>query len=237
MTPRPHEASAPDLVHRLRDARGRRVVFLSHCLLDENTRYLGGACRAGCVGEIVAQCVDLGLGIVQLPCPEEAAWGGVLKRHLLRAYGSAVAHPLVWRLARTLLPLALAHTRHVYRRIARRVAAQIADYAASGIDVVAIVGVDGSPSCGVDTTIDPEGCIDEMARIPVASMTVEQQNALVRKYARSGQGLFVAALRRELSRRHLDVPFVGHDLLGELAGRPSNVDLARSAARFAGRPS
>ena len=37
---------------------------------------------------ILAQCVDLGLGIVQLPCPEEQAWGGVLKRHLLRAYGS-----------------------------------------------------------------------------------------------------------------------------------------------------
>lgn len=56
MTPRPLDATRSDLVHRLRDARGRRVVFLAHCLLNENTRYLGGACRAGCVQEILAQC-------------------------------------------------------------------------------------------------------------------------------------------------------------------------------------
>ena len=35
------------LVHRIPDERGRRVVFLSHCLLNENTRYLGGACERG----------------------------------------------------------------------------------------------------------------------------------------------------------------------------------------------
>src|SRR5512134_1840085 len=107
MTPARLGASRADLVHRLRDARNRRVVFLAHCLLNENTRYLGGACRAGCVKELLAQCIDLGLGVVQLPCPEELAWGGVLKRHLLRAYGIAVAHPRGWRLGRALLPLAL----------------------------------------------------------------------------------------------------------------------------------
>lgn len=160
-----------------------------------------------------------------LPCPEEMAWGGVLKRHLLRAYGSAVAHPLAWRLGRLLLPVALAYTRHVYRRIARRVAAQIADHRAAGIAVVAVVGVDGSPSCGVDITIDPAPCVDEIARTPAAEVTVDRQNALIRRQARSGRGLFVAALRRELSGRRLEVPIVGHDLLGELAGGASNVDL------------
>jgi hypothetical protein len=170
-----------------------------------------------------------------LPCPEEVAWGGVLKRHLLRAYGSAVARPLAWRLGRALLPVALAHTRRVYRRIARRVAAQIADHAASGIAVVAVVGVDASPSCGVDTTLDAAACLDELARTPAASLTVEQQRALVRRQVRSGQGLFVAALRRELARRRLEVPFVGHDLLAELAGDASNVDLA--ALTRAGRAS
>lgn len=134
-----------------------------------------------------------------------------------------------WRLGRALLPVALAHTRHHYRRIARRVAAQIADYTVSGVDVIAIVGVDGSPSCGVDTTLDPAACLDGIARTPGASMTVDRQNALIRQLTRSGQGLFTAALRRELSRRHLEVPFVGHDLLRELAGSPSNVDLTTIA--------
>ena len=35
------------------DQRSGRVVFLSHCLLNKNTRYLGGAGRPGSVVEIV----------------------------------------------------------------------------------------------------------------------------------------------------------------------------------------
>ena len=75
------------LLNRLADDRSKRVIFLSHCLLNENTRYLGGACRAACVREVVEECMDRDLGIVQMPCPEQQAWGGVLKRTMLRAYG------------------------------------------------------------------------------------------------------------------------------------------------------
>ena len=52
----------------LRDERSGEVVFVSHCLLNQNTRYLGGAFRPRCP-------------------PEQRVWGGVLKRLLLPAYG------------------------------------------------------------------------------------------------------------------------------------------------------
>jgi hypothetical protein len=55
---------------RLRDDRSRRVAFVSHCLLNENTRYLGGAFRPGAVAEFVAELVDHDIGICQMPCPE-----------------------------------------------------------------------------------------------------------------------------------------------------------------------
>jgi len=35
------------LQRSLKDSRNGKVIFLSHCILNENTRYLGGACRAG----------------------------------------------------------------------------------------------------------------------------------------------------------------------------------------------
>ena len=41
------------VVNRLADERSGRVVFLSHCLLNQNTRYLGGAFRPGAVDEVV----------------------------------------------------------------------------------------------------------------------------------------------------------------------------------------
>jgi hypothetical protein len=40
------------LSERLSDERGKRVVFVSHCLLNENARYPGGAFHSGAVPEI-----------------------------------------------------------------------------------------------------------------------------------------------------------------------------------------
>ena len=44
-------------------------------------------------------------------------------------------------------------------------------------------------------------------------------NAIVRRNAIGGRGLFVAVLQEELIRRGLNVPFAAHDLMAELEGR------------------
>jgi predicted secreted protein len=205
----------------LRDARGERVVFLSHCLLNENTRYRGGAARPGCVREIIDACADAGLGIVQLPCPEEHAWGGVRKRRLLRLYGSAGWLP--GRLRRLLLPALLAYTRTVYARLARDTARRVADYRRTGHEVVAVVGVDGSPSCGVARTLDIPAAVDRLARVDRRGPTSDAVNAVVRDTLVPGPGLFTEQVRRALRRRRIDVPYLAHDLLGELDGGSSPV--------------
>jgi hypothetical protein len=64
-----------ELLCRIQDKRARKVVFLSHCFLNENTRYPGGAYRGGCITEILTQCVEQDLGMVQMPCPEQIACG------------------------------------------------------------------------------------------------------------------------------------------------------------------
>lgn len=209
------------IVDRLPDQRGRRVVFLSHCLLNENTRYLGGACRTSCVREVLEQCMDQGVGMVQMPCPEQEVWGGVLKTRMLALYGStARAFPGV---VKALLPIGLLYVRWAYRAMARKVAAQLDDYVSSGFSVVGIVGIDGSPTCGVGTTIDLAGFVGDMLRADRGTLTTGNQNAAVRKHARRGKGLFVEELERALRARNLRVPLLAHDLLGELDGRSSNV--------------
>jgi predicted secreted protein len=208
--------NASQWAERLHDPRSRRVVFLSHCLLNENTRYLGGAGRPGSVAEIVQPCLEQGIGIVQLPCPEEHAWGGVLKRWLLGFYGAEAS--MSFRLRAAIFPLMLFYTRRVYRRLARQAASQIQDYLASGFEVLGIIGVDGSPSCGVQTTMNLERAFVQVGRLQPA-VTTANVNSIVRRNAIGGRGLFVALLQEELSRRSLNVPFVGHDLMAELEGR------------------
>ena len=218
----PEKRNAPQvLVDRLADKRGRRVVFLSHCLLNENTRYLGGACRTCCVREVIEHSMDQGVGMVQMPCPEQQVWGGVLKTRMLALYGRrARAFPGV---VKALLPVGLLYMRWAYRAMARKVAAQIDDYVSSGFTVVGIVGIDGSPTCGVRTTVDIIGFVGDMLHADRDTLTPGDQNAWVRKHARKGQGLFVQELERALQARHLSVSLLAHDLLGELEGRSSDV--------------
>ena len=207
------------LQRQLADARGRRVVLLSHCLLDQNVRYLGGASRPGGVQEVVDGYLAAGVGIYQLPCPEQRAWGGVLKRRMLVAYGAGGT--LRAPVARLLLGGFVRYTRLVYDRLARAVVRDVLDYRRSGVDVVGVVGVGGSPSCGVRTTLDLAGAVDTLVRCPLARLDRATVNAdVVAAHTEPGEGLFVCALRRRLDRAGAGVAFDEHDLTRELLDGP-----------------
>jgi predicted secreted protein len=218
-----------ELIGQLADARSGRVVFLSHCLLNENTRYLGGACVAGCLPEVVERCVQQRLGIVQMPCPEQRAWGGVLKSMLLRAYGLKHGSRVLFMLRRPLLVLFRWRTHHAYQKLARQVASEVADYLASGMEVQAIVGVDGSPSCGVSTTMNLTSALERVTRLAPMSFTPAVLNRELRACVTTGEGMFTRELRRELKRRRIARVFTAHDLVAELAASDDSPAASRSA--------
>lgn len=201
----------------LRDERSGRVVFVSHCLLNENTRYLGGAFRSGVVDEVVGTYVKDGTGICQMPCPEQLVWGGVLKRRLLVLYGRPWLRPVI----RPVLPALRAYTTVRYRLLARRVAGQIADYQRSGFDVVGVVGVDASPTCGVTTTLDLGTSLDAIVGCPAGRFDRRFMNdTVVDGATRPGRGLFIDALHRALARRGHQVALLRHDLRSEAPDSP-----------------
>lgn len=207
------------LLEQVQDERSKRVIFVSHCLLNENTRYLGGAFRRGCVEEIVDGLQQEGLGLCQMHCPEQRAWGGVLKRTLLPLYGSRGT--LLYRLRHLLFPLFLCYTQWRYRSLAKEVVRDIEDYVRSGFEVVGIVGVGGSPSCGIYSNLDLRRSLEIVARCPLARL----DRRVINEEAVAGclseeEGLFIAALQRQLRRRHLTIRWYEHDLLNEITGQP-----------------
>lgn len=205
-----------ELLHeRLADARGGRVGFVSHCLLNENVRYLGGATTAGVVDSVVDDLRRRGIGIVQMSCPEQLAWGGVDKPWMLRLYGSRLARSPIGR--RAVPCVARRWTMHRYRELARRVAGDIQDYVTAGYDVTEILGVGSSPSCGAFTTIDLDAAVQTMATLDLSTIDTGQVNErVVSSNTITGRGLFLAALTAELERRHITVPLREHDLVAEL---------------------
>jgi alpha-1,6-mannosyltransferase len=222
------------LVGRLADARGNRVVFLSHCLLDENVRYLGGAFHSGAAPETLA-VIRSGVGICQMPCPEMRAWGGVQKQRMLLAYG--LRDTKLYALRRPLFGLFIAATRLSYWRLARSVADEIEQYRDAGVTVLGVVGIGASPSCGVTTTLDLARSFETVAGCPLAAIdcTLVNQHA-VADCRVGGAGLFVRALRRQLSKRGIDVRFLEHDLIAEMHGVEQRLDLGDASGARLGAP-
>ncbi|OBF04782.1 hypothetical protein A5730_17250 [Mycobacterium sp. ACS4054] len=208
-------------------------MLVSHCLLNENTRYAGGATRPGAVAEAVDELIAAGYGIHQLPCPERLAWGGVLKPHSLPLYHSKGG--FLYPLRGLLLRAFVAWTRLVYWRLARRVVRDVADYQRSGFTVAGMVGIGASPSCGVVTTLDMRASLEVVASCPAAALTRDVMNErAVLACRRTGEGLFIAALDRQLRRRGLAVPALEHDLAAELRGERQRLLAARTSRTLGG---
>jgi predicted secreted protein len=112
--------------------RARRIVLVAHCLLNANSRVEGVARYQG-VHPLVAELTERGYGIIQLPCPEVASEGPDRPRKTRAEYDTPSYRALC-------------------RGVAEDAARQAAAYDDAGYDVVALIGVDGSPSCGVRTT-------------------------------------------------------------------------------------
>jgi hypothetical protein len=134
----------------------------------------------------------------------------------LPAYG-ADKRPVLRLLRRPATWLLLLHTRPTHRRLASRLARDIADYHRCGYAVQAVVGVGGSPSCGVRTTLDLPAAVRAIAACRPARLNRHDFNkSVIAAHAVAGQRLFIAELRHNLRRRRLDIAFDEYDLIAEI---------------------
>ena len=152
----------------------RRVALVAHCLLNQNAKVEGGAKRPAMWEPVIDLLRERGYAIRQMPCPE-LAFGGARRFWAVREQFDT--------------PL---YRRHC-RRLAKIVAAVIEQHAAAADDVV-LIGIDSSPTMGVDFTPSAP----HWAGQPDIG---EDDSTLVR-----GDGIFVAELAAELRARGLPMP-------------------------------
>jgi predicted secreted protein len=125
------------------DGRSKKVIFLAHCIANQNARMHGCAELPAAVRPIVDFCLDNDIGIVQMPCPELMVTG----------LGRDRDEPEMEYLSQALrMPL----TRERIRQLAEQVVFQMKEYRFQGFTMIGVLGKDGSPSCGVDITYYPE---------------------------------------------------------------------------------
>jgi predicted secreted protein len=159
-------------------------VVVAHCHLDVNTKVHGLADYAGARLEVIAPLLERGIGIVQLPCPE-ATFLGMCR----------------WGMTREQYDVA------AYRRHCERILAPTIDtlraLADDGCVIEAVVGVDGSPSCGVGRTcVGYEGGEIEALFADGASPVAHDAEM---------PGVFIEVLKALLDAEGLSVLFRGVD--------------------------
>lgn len=160
------------------DARSKKVVFVSHCLLNQNAISDGTADFPAANREIVSLFLEENVGIVQMPCPELLCLG------LDRGDVHGGERPVIVENTRIRGALQTPQPTKRLARLVEQVVYQIEEYRKNGFIVVGVVGVNRSPSCGVETTSDRDEEVE-------------------------GHGVFMAALRKELDARGIPLTMIG----------------------------
>lgn len=156
-----------------KDKRSGRIAIVVHCILNQNSRVLGLAERSSVITEIAEFLIDNKIGVIQMSCPE-LAYAGVLRRSQTRdQYDTAMF-------------------RSCCRKIAEETVNQIKEYSKCGIKTEIVMGVDGSPSCGVNETSKGNPC----------------QNVSKNENT-TGSGILIQELRFALKKRNISIPFHG----------------------------
>lgn len=113
--------------------RNKKILLLSHCIFNVNSKVNKIANYGGCLQELVTPLIQKGYGFIQLPCPELLSYGvkrwGQVKQQFdtpyFRKHCETLLEPIIQ---------------------------QLLDYTNNNYEISGCIGVDGSPSCGINHT-------------------------------------------------------------------------------------
>ncbi|TCL73342.1 putative secreted protein [Hydrogenispora ethanolica] len=128
------------------DRRSKKLLLVAHCILNQNAKLDACAHYPGAIREAAAALLDAGVGIVQLPCPELLCLG--LDREAAPGSRPTVAKEDTRIAAR----MAEEAPTGACRALAAEILRQLLEYRKHGFAVLGLLGINGSPTCGVETT-------------------------------------------------------------------------------------
>ncbi|AET65931.1 putative secreted protein [Desulfosporosinus orientis DSM 765] len=182
-----------------------RIVLLAHCFLNSQAKIKGSPDIADLSEKILNILIKYKCGIIQLPCPE-------------------LLHGGLARWGQTKYQYDSVFFRRHCEKIAEVIVNQAEEYQRHHIPLGPIIGVEGSPSCGVTLTCDGlwGGELSESHSL----FTKIKEVDIINK-----QGVFMEVLQSSLSRRSIYLDQIGilesepADSLGQLMNYLSRNEL------------
>lgn len=128
------------------DSRSKRVIFVAHCILNQNAISDGTADYPGSNVDVIRTLIEAEVGIVQMPCPELCCLG------LDRGNVLGAESPVVVENTRIRKEIQNAAVIIQLDALVDQVILQILEYHKFEFKILGIIGINRSPCCGVDTT-------------------------------------------------------------------------------------
>jgi len=187
---------------KFQDRRSNKIVFVSHCIINCNNKFPGCADVPGAYTYFIIPIMEAGFGIFQMPCCEVLGWGGVGRKHIeydldrenldqdwIKEYPALCAKWASWT------------------------ADRFQDYIKNGYEILGIIHVGDSPTCGLDHVdsfpqvhfdlLDSGVTWDNLVFDELINILETPEEMKAR--GASGKGAFASVLRDELIKRNYDV--------------------------------
>lgn len=120
----------------------KRILFVSHCLMNTAAKVINPfsenrTSEDTLRKEFLYRAIDQDIQIIQLPCPEFTAYGASRWGHTKEQFDN---------------PFFRDHCRELLEPIVQQMRAYLQPQESEKFNVLGIVGINGSPSCGVEVT-------------------------------------------------------------------------------------
>lgn len=138
------------------DGRSKKVVFIAHCFLNQNSISDGTAIYPSAFRSLIDYFLSANIGIVQMPCPELFCLG--LDRGDIHGADRSVV------VENTRIRSEMKSKIHNVEliKLADYVVHQILEYKKHDFEIIGIIGANRSPTCGVDTTSNDNAEVNGM---------------------------------------------------------------------------
>jgi predicted secreted protein len=164
-------------VHRMNDQRSGKIVLVAHCILNVHSLEDDLAIYPGLEEDVIEVLIEKGVGIFQMPCPEMAV-SGIFRKPLPK---EAYEHTKI---------------RMKYRELADSICEQINAFKKKNYEIVAVIGAEGSPTCGIDFVGKWKDPVKK-GRFPDDVLFVE------------GMGVFMEELKQSLEQKGIRPHWIG----------------------------
>ena len=161
--------------------RGKRIIILAHCILNANAKVYGLSTYPAVMTNLVNYLIENNIAIIQLPCPEMEIYGIQRWGHVKEQFDTL-------------------HFREKCSQMLKGIVGQIKNYRDNNYEVLGIVGINGSPSCGVTKTCSSKEWYGDFLDKEETWGRIEKLSVV------NGMGVFIEELTKLLQTYDIQIP-------------------------------